>query len=195
MRSVDLVAVGASWGGLDASCRLLSSIPVPTPVPLVLVLHRARTSDAAMLATVLRRCCGQRAVEAEDKSPLEPGVVLVAPPDYHLLVEDGVVSLSTEAPVNFSRPSIDVAFDSAAQEYTTGLVAVLLTGTGRDGADGIRAVKRRGGRTLVQDPASAERGDMPGSALATGAVDDIGTPEELGAMLSAMLVSPQGEEG
>ncbi|MDP9395170.1 MAG: chemotaxis protein CheB [Actinomycetota bacterium] len=195
MTPIELVVVGGSWGGLDATCRLLSNTPAPVPVPVVLVLHRARTSDATMLAAVLRRCCGQRAVEADDKSPLEAGTVLVAPPDYHLLVEDGVVSLSTEAPVNYSRPSIDVAFDSAAQAYGAGLVAVLLTGTGSDGAEGIRHVKRRAGRTMVQDPVSAERGDMPGSALATGAVDDVGTPEELGGMLSTVLAPSGGKEG
>ncbi len=190
-----LVVMGGSLGGLDASCRLLAEVPAPAPVPVVLVLHRARSSDPLVLASVIRRYCGHRLVEAEDKARLEPGVVLVAPPDYHLLVESTWVSLSTDAPVNYSRPSIDITFETAADEYGAALAAVVLTGAGRDGAAGLAHARRLGARTMVQDPASAERADMPGSALATGRADHVGTPEQLGRSLAGLLGAAGGMGG
>lgn len=164
----ELVVVGGSWGGLVASILLFRALPAPLTVPVLLVLHRARDSDAAVLEGVLARGCGHPAREIGDKDPLLAGMIHVAPPDYHVLVERGQVSLSVEGPVNFSRPSIDLAFETAALEHSDRLVAVLLSGAGRDGAAGVSAVHRRGGRTMVQDPAGAERGDMPHAAIATG---------------------------
>ncbi len=189
---LDLIVVGGSWGGLDATCRLLAEIPSPAPVPIVVVLHRARTSDPRSIQAVIRRCCDHRLLEADDKSPLEAGVVLVAPPDYHLLVEGSVVSLSTDAPVNFTRPSVDVTFESAADVCAERLAVVVLTGLGRDGANGMAYARKRGALTLVQDPASAEREDMPVSALATGRADHVGTPEELGRRLAALVAPARG---
>ena len=113
---------------------------------------------------MLERDTGHPVREVGDKDELSAGTVHLAPPDYHVLVEGGVaVSLSVEEHVNHSRPSVDLAFESAADEHGAALVAVLLSGLGRDGARGIAAVHRAGGRTLVQDPAEAERADMPGS--------------------------------
>jgi two-component system chemotaxis response regulator CheB len=104
--------------------------------------------------------------EADDKAPLTPACVFVGPADYHLMVEEGRVALSTDAPVNFSRPSIDVLFESAADAYGPGLVAVVLTGANDDGAAGVRRVLERGGRVVIQDPAGAERAEMPTAAIA-----------------------------
>ena len=182
-----LLVIGGSWGGLDAACHLLTELPMPLPIPTLLVLHRARTSDVLVLREVVRRCCGQPLVEVEDQVPISAGVVHLAPPDYHVLVDRGTWSLTTDAPVNYSRPSIDLAFESAAEEYGSRLWAVLLSGTGRDGAAGVRKVKARGGRTLVQSPETAQRAEMPLAAIDTGDVDLVAPVAELGRHLAAEL--------
>lgn len=182
-----LVVIGGSWGGFDAATALLSRLHAPAAVPLLLVLHRSRLSDGDLMERLLRRSTGHDVREIEDKQPLAAGTVYLAPPDYHVLVEEGGVSLSVEGPVNYSRPSVDLAFESAADEYAERLVAVVLTGAGRDGAAGIRAVHRRGGRTLVQDPDTALRGEMPRCAIATGEVDEVAAPERLGERLEELL--------
>lgn len=185
---------GGSWGGLQAACVLLAAVPAPLPAPVLLVLHRGPRSDSGLLRAVLASA-GHDLCEAEDKQPLTPHRVLLAPPGYHALVDCGEICLSTEAPVNSCRPSIDVAFETAADDYGAGLVAVLLSGLGRDGAGGLRRVKGRGGRALVQAPHTAERGDMPQAGIATGCVDEVGSAEELGRRLGALLiVGPGGRE-
>ena len=186
---VRLVVGGGSWGGAAAATWLLRAVPSPLPVPVLLVLHRSRSSEAALLERVLERDTGHPVREVGDKDELSAGTVHLAPPDYHVLVEGGSVSLSVEEHVNHSRPSVDLAFESAADEHGAALVAVLLSGLGRDGASGIAAVHRVGGRTMVQDPDEAERGDMPRAAIATGAVDDVAPVAGLGARL-ADLVGP-----
>jgi two-component system chemotaxis response regulator CheB len=162
-------------------------MPAPLPVPVLLVLHRARTSDALVLRQVVRRCSGQGLVEVEDQMSITSGAVHLAPPDYHVLVDRDTWALTTDAPVNYSRPSIDLAFESAADVYAGDVVAVLLSGTGRDGAAGIRRVRDRGGRTLVQAPDSAQRGEMPLAAIRTGGIDTVATPTELGRRLAELL--------
>ena len=187
---VRLVVVGGSWGGAAAATGLLRAVPAPLPVPVLLVLHRSRSSEAAVLERVLERDTGHPVREVGDKDELSTGTVHLAPPDYHVLVEGGSVSLSVEEHVNHSRPSVDLAFESAADEHGAGLVAVLLSGLGRDGARGIAAVHRAGGRTLAQDPAEAERGDMPAAAIATGAVDEVVPVAGLGARVAALVGLP-----
>jgi two-component system, chemotaxis family, protein-glutamate methylesterase/glutaminase len=187
---VRLVVVGGSWGGAAAATELLRTVPAPLPVPVLLVLHRSRSSEAAVLERVLERDTGHPVREVGDKDELTAGTVHLAPPDYHVLVEGGSVSLSVEEHVNHSRPSLDLAFESAADEHGEALVAVLLSGLGRDGACGIVAVRRAGGRTLVQDPDEADRGDMPGAAIATGAVDAVAPVAVLGATVAALVGSP-----
>jgi two-component system chemotaxis response regulator CheB len=184
---VSLVVVGASWGGLDATVRMMQAVPAPLRSPVLLVLHRARSSETALLERVITRDCGHPAREIGDKDPLMAGTVHLAPPDYHVLVEGDSVSLSMEDPVNHSRPSVDLAFETAAEDHAEGLVAVLLSGLGQDGARGIRTVHDRGGRTFVQDPAEAERPDMPLAAIAAGGVDMVGTTAEIGARLGELV--------
>jgi two-component system chemotaxis response regulator CheB len=150
------------------------------------VLHRARSSETALLERVITRDCGHPAREIGDKDPLMAGTVHLAPPDYHVLVEGDSVSLSMEDPVNHSRPSVDLAFETAAEDSADRLVAVLLSGLGRDGARGIRAVRDRGGRTFAQDPDDAERPDMPLAAIATGAVEHVASAAQIGACLAEM---------
>jgi two-component system chemotaxis response regulator CheB len=161
----DLVALGASAGGLNAVCHLLKLLPPDFSVPMVLVQHRSKESRA--LAEVLQDCTKLRVIEVDDKQPLEPRTVYVAPPDYHLLIDDGQFSLSTEDLVLFSRPSIDVFFDSAADAYGAGVIGVVLTGANSDGSKGLLKIVARGGQAIVQDPTTAEVNVMPASAQAT----------------------------
>ena len=184
---VGLVVIGGSWGGVAAACRLLRVVPAPLAAPVLLVLHRSRASEASLLERVVSRDTGHRAVELVDKADLTPGAVHLAPPDYHVLVEGGSVSLSVDDQVNHSRPSVDLAFETAAHEHGPGVVAILLSGLGSDGAHGIAAVHRAGGRTMVQDPAEAERSAMPLAAIATGEVDEVAPVTDLGARLGQLV--------
>ena len=187
---VGLVAIGGSWGGVDASVRILREVPAPLREPVLLVLHRSRTSEASLLERVIERDCGHPARELGDKDELVAGTVHIAPPDYHVLVEGGSVSLSVDDPVNYSRPSVDLAFETAAEGHAGGLVAVLVSGLGRDGARGIAAAHARGGRTIVQDPAEAERPDMPLAAIGTGCVHEVATLARIGARLGELVGGP-----
>jgi two-component system chemotaxis response regulator CheB len=130
---------------------------------MVVVQHRSRDSDA--LCELLQEVTGLRVGEANDKEPILPGHVYVAPPDYHLLVEPGYFVLSTDEPVRYSRPSIDVMFASAADAYGPDVIGVVLTGANADGALGLQRIVARGGHAVVQDPATAEVKVMPLSAL------------------------------
>jgi two-component system chemotaxis response regulator CheB len=161
--TVGLVAIGASWGGLHAVGTVLSGLPADFPAAVVVVQHRRPDDD--LLAGLLDRAGALPVRDADDKDELRPGEVLVAPADYHLLVEDGSVSLSIDEPVGFSRPSIDVLFQTAAQSHGERVVGVLLTGANSDGAEGLTAIRGRGGIALVQDPETAERAEMPRAAL------------------------------
>ena len=165
MAPVDLVVVGCSWGGLVALERLLPRIPPDVTAPIVVAQHRG--AMVSPLAALLGRFTPRPVTETEDKERICAGRVYLAPPDYHLLVERGHFALSTEGPIRFSRPSIDALFESAADAYASGVVAVVLTGANDDGADGAAAVARRGGRVIVQDPDTADRTDMPLGALRT----------------------------
>jgi two-component system, chemotaxis family, protein-glutamate methylesterase/glutaminase len=162
----DVVVIGASWGGLRALEQVLGALPGDFPAPIVIAQHRDIDSEDALLERLLNRHTRLRVADAEDKAPLQPGTVLLSPPGYHLLVTDDHVDLSVDAPVQFARPSIDVLFESAAEEYGRRVVGVLLTGANADGAAGLAEIARRGGRTIVQDPATAERPEMPRAALA-----------------------------
>ena len=176
-----LIVVGCSWGGLAAAGSLLNSLPA-VDAAVVIVQHRG--AGRSMLASLLEHRTGRTVEEAEDKAPLEPGRVYLAPPGYHLLVDRGHLALSTEAPVRYSRPSVDVLFESAAAAYGPGVVAVVLTGANSDGAVGVVRVAQRGGRVVVQDPATAERPEMPAAALATGIEATVLPVEEIGPFLA-----------
>jgi two-component system chemotaxis response regulator CheB len=127
-------------------------------------------------------------LDVEDKMPIEPRHVYVAPPDYHLLVERGSFALSIEARIKFSRPSIDVLFESAAYAYGPGVIGIILTGANEDGATGLARIKERGGVALVQDPAGAARRTMPDAAIAATAADAILPLEEMGKFLYGLCV-------
>lgn len=163
MSDVALVVVGASWGGLAALSRLVAELPRDFAVPLAVVQHRSRHADN-LLASLLQDLTPLKIVDVEDKEPLEPGHVYIAPANYHMMVERGHFSLTTDPMVRFSRPSIDVTFMSAADAYLEKTVGVVLTGANDDGSRGLRHIVNRGGRAIVQDPETAESRVMPAAA-------------------------------
>jgi two-component system chemotaxis response regulator CheB len=178
----ELVVIGASWGGLEAVGRLLDRLPASLDCAMALVQHRGPGISA--LAHLLATHTSWPVGEAEDKEVISPGKLYLAPPGYHLMVQSGGFALSTEAPLRYSRPSIDVLFDSAADAYGPRLVGVLLTGANDDGARGLARIQACGGVTLVQDPATATRPDMPRSALAIMTPDLVAPLEGIAARLT-----------
>jgi two-component system chemotaxis response regulator CheB len=163
--SHDLVAIGASWGGLDAFREILRGLPGDLDASVVLAQHRSPGSHATAFRDLLRRESALHVCEADDKDELRPGTVYVAAPDYHLLVDPGSLSLSTDEPVQHARPSIDVLLESAAESYRDRCVGVVLTGANADGARGLARVVELGGTAIVQDPEEAVRPEMPRAAL------------------------------
>ena len=159
-----LVVIGGSSGALDAILELVPALPQAAAVPIVVVLHVA-PHHASVVPQLIARASSRRVIEIEDKTRLEPGVVYVAPPDYHVLVErDGSLALSIEPPVNCSRPSIDALFESAAAAYGPAVIEVVLSGANEDGADGLCCIARAGGVAIVQDPQRAPLATMPAAA-------------------------------
>ena len=144
--------------------KLLGGLPEDFPIPIVVVQHRSKDSDR-LLAQLLQDATPLNVCEVEDKDVLCAGTVHVAPANYHILVESGYLSLTTEEPVRFSRPSIDVMFSSAADTYRSEAIGVVLTGANEDGASGLAHIVKRGGRALIQDPKTAEIPIMPEAAL------------------------------
>jgi two-component system, chemotaxis family, protein-glutamate methylesterase/glutaminase len=159
-----IVVIGTSWGGLQALRCIGTALPRGYPLPVVAVQHRHRDSDH-LLQQLLQDTSVLPVSEVEDKEPMRAGHLYIAPPDYHLLIEDGDFALSTDAPVRFSRPSIDVTFASAANALGAGVIGVVLTGANADGAEGLRRIVQRGGRAIVQSPDSAESAIMPAAAM------------------------------
>lgn len=162
--SYSVVVVGTSWGGLAALSTLLHGLPGDFNLPIVVVQHRGKDSER-LLTELLQDTTELKVCEIEDKDPLTPGTVHVAPANYHVLIEDGHLSLSTDDMVRFSRPSIDVMFMSAADTYAARAIGVVLTGANEDGSRGLAQIARRGGVALVQDPKTAEIPTMPVAAI------------------------------
>lgn len=184
-----LVVVGTSWGGLNALRELVGRLPADFPLPIVLVQHRHRQSDH-LLSTLLQERTSLPVAEVDDKAPIERGTVYIAPADYHLLIDRGSFSLSTEAPVRYSRPSIDVTFYSAADTYAADTVGVVLTGANSDGSRGLRRIFDRGGLTFVQDPATAESPAMPAAAIRCVPAARVLTIPEIATMIASLAASP-----
>ena len=181
------MVIGTSLGGLNALLTVLRGLPADLPVPIVLVQHRASSADSG-LVDLLQQSTTLRVVEAEDKAVLEAGTLYVAPPDYHLLIEDKTsVALSTDPPLRSARPSIDVLFETAADAFGDAVVAVLLTGASADGACGLARIKARGGRAIVQDPETAECATMPSAGIAAAAIDYVLPLERIGEHLAELV--------
>ena len=186
---IEAVVIGASAGAIQALSRILPALPEDYPIPVLVVVHiPADRSD--LLASLFQAKCRLVVKEAEDKEPIRPGFVYFGPSDYHLLVEgDRTVSLSSDEPVLYSRPSIDVLFESAADAYGERLVGVILTGANEDGADGLWAVHAAGGVALVEDPAEAFAPAMPSAALARCAEARPASLDEIAAYLVGLGAS------
>ena len=162
---VNLIVIGGSWGGLQASLSILAGLPGDFRIPIILVLHRLKNFDSD-LQGVYRNKLKLQVLEIEEKEKIRGGFVYIAPANYHVLIErDQTFSLDVSEYENYSRPSIDVTFTSAAEVYGAGTLGILLSGASRDGSVGLKNIKEKGGWTIVQDPSEAEVGTMPQSAL------------------------------
>ncbi|HMJ68632.1 MAG TPA: chemotaxis protein CheB [Cyclobacteriaceae bacterium] len=160
------IVIGGSAGSLSMVLRIVPLLRKNMNVSVLIVMHRMPSAEDNVLQEVLESRTSFEVREVEDKDLLKPGTIYVAPPDYHVLVEkDRTLTLDYSEKVNFSRPSIDVTFESAAEVCGTSLVCVLLSGANADGVTGLVKVKEKGGRVVIQDPASADFAFMPQKAL------------------------------
>jgi two-component system, chemotaxis family, protein-glutamate methylesterase/glutaminase len=186
----ELICIGASWGGLNAVGRVLSDIPDDVDLPIVIAQHRHPESIEGTLTELLQLRIARPVRHVEDKMPIERMNVYIAPPDYHLLIQRGSFALSLDERVQYSRPSIDVLFESAAYAYGTEVIGIILTGANEDGAAGLALIKHRGGVAVIQDPAEAQRRTMPDAAIAATAADAVLPLEEIGKFIYGLCVPP-----
>ena len=183
---IEAVVIGASAGGVEALTELLPVLPRTFRPSVFVVLHQPRARPS-LLAEIFARRCALPVREAEDKAPVEPGTVYFAPPDYHLLLEKSRrMALSVDEPAHFSRPSIDVLFESAADVYSERLLGIILTGANEDGAAGLHAVHRAGGITVAQQPDSAKVPLMVVSALQRTPADFVLPLPEIAQLLGGL---------
>lgn len=191
-RGIAAVVVGGSAGALDALSALLPRLEPSSPFAIVCVLHLPR-EGSHLVAALLAGRCRLPVKEAESTERVRPGMVYLAPADYHLSIEpDRSFALSVDDPVLFSRPSIDVLFESAAGAYGPNLLGLLLTGANPDGAAGLVHISERGGYTAIEDPATAEFPEMPRAALSRRQPDFVMPLPRLAAMLGALSDVPAG---
>ena len=178
------MVIGGSSGAIDALVTLVPALPATLRASVLVVLHMSRDPRSRLLE-IFRPHCALPLQEAQDQDIIEPGTVYFSPPDYHLLVDQGPrAALSVDAPVNFSRPSIDVLFESAADLYGDQLVGILLSGANEDGARGMQAIHAAGGLVIVQDPASAAVSTMPRAALARVGAHHVLPPAGMGMLIT-----------
>lgn len=179
------VVIGASTGGIEALKGILSKLPQDFPVPILIAQHLPSDTNS-ILANILNSGCKLKVKEAIDKEPIVSGNVFLAPPNYHLLVEKAhTIALSLDRPVNWSRPSIDVLFESAAIAYKDKLIGILLTGASEDGALGLKAISENNGFTIVQNPDSAESTIMPSAGIREASVNMILSLDIIGSTLAS----------
>ena len=192
MTRYELIVIGCSLGGMRALQQILPALPEDFPLPIAVVQHRYKLSSVA-LPQFLTKSSKLKVVDVEDKQWIKPGTVYMAPADYHLLVEEGMFSLSVDEKVAFSRPSVDVLFESAADAYGDKVIGVILTGANEDGARGAATIKERGGFVIAQDPNTAEAPSMPEAAIAKARVDRVLPLENIGPFLVELCRGPQGQ--
>jgi two-component system chemotaxis response regulator CheB len=182
MSERELIVIGSSLGGMRALSVILGDLPSDFPLPIAVAQHRYRTSNQG-LPQFLSKSARLKVVDVDDKMWIRPGCVYLAPANYHLLVEQGMFSLSVDEAVAYSRPSIDVLFESAADAYRARVVGVVLTGANADGARGAARIKAVGGFVVVQDPNTAEARAMPEAAIRQTRVDRILPLDRIGPFL------------
>jgi len=189
----DIVALAASAGGLKALSRVLAALPANFPATVVVVQH-LDPRHRSLMANILSRRTPLRVQQAEEGEQMRPATVYIAPPNRHLLVNsDGTLSLTQSELVHFLRPSADLLFESVAASYRDRAIAVVLTGTGSDGAMGVQAIKKMGGTVLAQDEATAEFFGMPGAAIQSGSVDFVLPLDEIPTALVTLVVKGDTE--
>lgn len=187
VRRFRMVVIGGSAGSLDPVLSIVSQLPPDMQATVVVVVHRKGAPESP-LAGLLAARTTLPVREVEDKEPLLPGTIYLAPPDYHLLVENQAsFSLDCSEKIHYSRPSIDITFESAAEQYGPALVGVLLSGANADGAEGLYRIKEAGGFTIVQDPKTAEIDYMPQQGIDKGAARVVVPAKELGGYLKSLL--------
>lgn len=185
-RSYEAVVIGVSAGGMRALETILPLLPAQYDLAVLVVQHRSKTSGD-FLYTYLDTLCALKVLEAEEKQNITAGNVYFAPPGYHLQVEmDKSMSLSVDSPVNFSRPSVDVLFETAAEAYGDKLVGVVLTGANADGARGLARIQKLGGTTVIQNPVESEAAQMPEAAIAAVGGDYVLSLVEIGKLLASL---------
>ena len=189
----DVVAIGASAGGIEALHAVVSALPVQFPAAVLIVQHMD-PRHKSMLAGLLGRRAKLVVKQAVNSEAVQPATVYIAPPDMHLITREGHLVLTDTKLVHFSRPSIDLLFESVADDYGDRAIAVVLSGSGVDGAAGIRAIKGKGGTTIIQDPASAAHAGMPQAARATGCVDLTLPLEEIGPAVVNLVTPSHGDD-
>jgi two-component system, chemotaxis family, protein-glutamate methylesterase/glutaminase len=183
---VSALVMGGSAGAFEIMRNVLGGLPASTPFPILVVLHQL-PGARRYLREIFAPNCALTIAEGLDKEQLLPGTVYAAPPDYHMYVEDdGTLALSEDPPEHHCRPSIDLLFESAARVHGKSLVGVLLSGANDDGARGLHAIHLAGGRTIVQDPSSAQAPQMPGAALELFQPDAVLSPARLGEFVAKL---------
>jgi two-component system, chemotaxis family, protein-glutamate methylesterase/glutaminase len=186
----DLVCMGASWGGLEAVGEVLATLPAEFDLPVAIALHRHPDSQAETLAELLQAKTDRPVLDVDDKMPIAPRHVYIAPPNYHLLVERGSFALSVDEHIQYARPSIDVLFETAADAYGAGVIGIILTGANADGALGLARIKKAGGVAVIQDPLGAARRTMPDAAIAATVADAVLPVDEIANFLYGLWVNP-----
>ncbi len=177
------IVIGASTGGLRALKAILSVLPSDFTLTVIIVMHRHKDADG-YLELSLDNECKMYVKQADEKEEIKEGMVYVAPPNYHLLIEDdGTFSMSVEGGVNYARPSVDVVFESAAEVFGKRLIGVILTGTNKDGSLGLKKIKDAGGLAIVQTPETSEAEEMPRAAILSADPDYVLPLDEIGLLL------------
>ncbi|GFM34681.1 chemotaxis protein CheB [Desulfovibrio subterraneus] len=185
-KQYEAVVIGVSAGGLAALEAVLSALGDSFSLPILIVQHISPDSESYLPYHFTPRC-SLTVKEADDKEDIAPRTVYFAPPDYHMMVElDRTISLSVESRVNFSRPSVDVLFETAAEAYGEGLIGVILTGANNDGAAGLAKIKQLGGLAIVQTPETAQADAMPRAALEATHADHLLDLKDIGKCINLL---------
>jgi two-component system, chemotaxis family, protein-glutamate methylesterase/glutaminase len=191
--SFEVVAVAASAGGLNALSQLLAGLPAEFPAAVVVVQH-LDPRHRSLMADILSRRTLLHVKQAEETDKLSPGTVYIAPPNKHLLVNpEGTLSLTQSELVHFVRPSADLMFESVAASFKDGVIGVVLSGSGSDGAMGVKAIKKMGGTVIAQDEGTSEFFSMPNAAIQTGCVDFILPLREIPPALVTLMTAGETE--
>jgi two-component system chemotaxis response regulator CheB len=195
LSAISLVALAGSAGSLQGFRAVLGRLPQGFPLPILVCQHRRKLdSKQDMLVKILGQCCSFPVIQAYADSPLHGGVAYIAPPDRHLLVSSGRITISDAPARNYNRPSVDALFESLAMEFGKRLIVVVLSGSLADGAIGVIKVKANGGRVIVQDPLTATRVGMPNAAISSGCADFVLPVDSIASALTALTMVPGSTE-